>query len=110
MSDSTIQLACVPDAIPAEKRAAHFALIAELLTREVREQREINGGYEFRFDADAFVPVTRFVATERLCCPFLEFSVEVTPGAGPLWLRLTGPAGTKEFLDEELLSPARVGA
>src|SRR5687768_11046857 len=109
MTDPATPLACVTDAIPAEKRAAHFALIAELLTRDLRERREIDGGYEFRFDADAFVPVTRFVATERLCCPFLDFAVEVTPGKGPLWLRLTGPVGTREFLDEELLSPVRIG-
>jgi hypothetical protein len=43
--------------------------------------------------------VARFVANERRCCPFLAIAVERAPDAGPLWLRLTGPAGTHELLD-----------
>lgn len=35
---------------------------------------------------------------ERLCCPFLRFLVEVEPNSGPLWMRLTGREGAKEFL------------
>ncbi len=35
-----------------------------------------------------------------LFCPFLKFSITVEPGDGPVWLEMTGPQGTKEFLVE----------
>jgi hypothetical protein len=34
----------------------------------------------------------------RQCCPFLRFAITVEPGNGPIWLEMTGPEGTKEFL------------
>ena len=46
----------------------------------------------------------RFVANERRCCPFLTFTLELAPDGGPLWLRLTGPAGTRAFLEAEFLT------
>jgi len=99
--DTALPLACVPDAIPSADRPAHFALI-ERLFQEVREKVVLDDGYAFRFDAGAFADVARFVENERLCCPFLTFRLEAQPAAGPLWLRLTGPEGTREFLDVEL--------
>jgi hypothetical protein len=99
-----LPLACVPDAISAEERAAHFALIKALFGTAVRERQELSNGYSFRFDADQLEHVAHFVANERKCCPFLSFALELMPGGGPLWLRLTGPEGTREFLDVKLLS------
>jgi hypothetical protein len=46
--------------------------------------------------------VARFIANERKCCPFLHIEVEIAPGAGPMWLRLTGPPGTRELIEAEL--------
>jgi hypothetical protein len=99
---SDLPLACVPDAIPTAERPLHFALLARLFEEAARERRELAGGYAFRFDADALDDVARFVANERRCCPFLAFTLELAPSGGPLWLRLTGPAGTRAFLDLEL--------
>lgn len=99
--DAALPLACVPDAIPSADRPAHFALIGRLF-ENVREKVILDDGYAVRFDAAAFGDVARFVENERLCCPFLAFTLEVQPGGGPLWLRMTGPEGTREFLDVEL--------
>ncbi len=98
---STIPLACVPGAIPAEEREAHFALAAELFGT-VEERRDVAEGYAFRFAPEQLERIARFVANERRCCPFLEFTLTAGPGEGPVWLRLTGPQGTREFLDAEL--------
>jgi hypothetical protein len=38
-TDSAAPLACVPGAIPADERAAHFALAAELFGAGVQERR-----------------------------------------------------------------------
>jgi hypothetical protein len=97
-----IPLACAADAIPRERRAAHFALIARLFGADVRERVAAPDGYSYRFDGAAFDDIARFVADERLCCPFLTFDIELHPQGGPLWLHLTGPEGTRAFLDAEL--------
>jgi hypothetical protein len=99
---SSIALACVPGGIPPAERPAHFALLNRLFANHAQERRDVAGGYAFRFDAASFDDVARFVARERLCCPFLDFSLELSAQDGPLWLRLTGPDGTREFLDAEL--------
>ena len=100
---SPVALACVPGAIPASERGAHFDLITHLFGNAVRERCAIQDGYAFRFEAEALVDVARFVSSERRCCPFLTFTPEVSPGGSPLWLRLSGPPGSREFLDAELL-------
>jgi hypothetical protein len=100
--DGDIPLACVPGAIPADIRHAHFARLSRLFTASVRERSTLADGYAYRFDASAFDELASWITHERRCCPFLRFALEVTPGDGPLLLRLTGPAGTHAFLDAEL--------
>lgn len=107
--DAAMPLACVPGAIPAAERAAHFQLVRHLFSAEVRERRVIDGGYAFRFDAAAFDDIARWITNERRCCPFLTFGVEVSRAGGPVWVRLTGPEGTRVFLDAEFSSPQALG-
>jgi hypothetical protein len=99
---STPGLACIPAAIPAPERPGHFALGRELLEERAIERVALPNGYATRFEPDAFEAVARFVANERRCCPFLSFELLLEPAAGPLWLRMTGPEGTREILDAEL--------
>ena len=98
---AAVPLACVPGAIPAAERPAHFALAAELFGA-VQERRPLEEGYAFRWGAERLERVMRFVMNERLCCPFLHFRITVSPADGPIWLRLSGPPGTRAFLDAEL--------
>jgi hypothetical protein len=77
-------------------------LLRRLFVDEMREHKEFVDGYAFRFDATAYEDVVRFVGNERLCCPFVTFGIEVAADAGPLWLSMRGPAGTREFLNAEL--------
>jgi hypothetical protein len=91
-------LACDLSAIPAAERAQHAAIVQQWRSR-VRSTRELPGGVAYRFDPDAAILLTlaEFVARERLCCPFFRFQIELEPG-GPLWLRLSGPDGTQDFI------------
>jgi hypothetical protein len=98
----TAPLACVPAAIPATQRKAHFELARDLVTTRALERLSLPEGYGFRFDPSAFDDVARFVTNERKCCPFLTFEVQVAAQSGAVWLRMTGPAGTREVLDAEL--------
>jgi hypothetical protein len=94
--------ACDITAIPAAERPAHHELICRLMYQVVEETRELPDGLEFRFAAGEYDAVVRFVARERLCCPFLRFTLDVAPERGPLWLRLTGAEGVKDFIRAEL--------
>jgi len=99
---SAIPLACVAVAIPAAERGAHFQRLTRLFTAAARERRDLPEGYAYRFDADAFDDLTRWIANERHCCPFLTFTVELSPDGGPIRVRLTGPEGTQAFLEAAL--------
>src|SRR5690242_3726437 len=96
-----IPLACDLMAIPAQEREAHELLAKQLFFEVVPERHELTDGYAFRFRADQYPLLAEFIASERLCCPFFHFTLEVTPAQGPLWLRLMGGEGVKEFIEAE---------
>lgn len=86
-----------------EQREAHIDAIRQLLSA-VHEALELPDGYALRFAPDLAVllKLAEFISGERLCCPFLNFDLRVEAEGGPVWLRLTGPEGVKEFLWLEL--------
>ena len=105
MSEEPLPVACVPGAIGPEKRSAHFQLIDRLFSEPRRAGLAIDdlpNGYEYQFESDALADVARFISNERLCCPFLVFDLRVAANGGPIRLRLSGPTGTRAFLDAEL--------
>ena len=67
----------------------------------VLEVKEMENGYAYFLpsDGDWFTELANLVNLERQCCPFLRISVTVEPNGGPLCLELSGPEGTKEFLE-----------
>jgi hypothetical protein len=104
-SGSEIPVACALG--EAERRARREELVSGLL-RRVRERRELPDGYAFRFASEPGVieELAAFVAFERACCAFLHFQIEAEPGEGPLWLSLTGPGDTKQFLRDAFVAPS----
>lgn len=102
----TVPLACVPGAVPDAERPAHFERLTRLFTTAVRERRELPDGRAYQFGADAFDELAHWITHERHCYPFLRFALDLAPDDGPIWLRLTGPEGTRAFLDAELPAPA----
>jgi hypothetical protein len=95
-------LACLPAAIPPAERRAHFALARELFKERAEQRTALPNGYAIRFPPDALEAVARFIENERKCCPFMSFELTLAPESGPLWLRMTGPEGTRSVLDAEL--------
>ena len=78
----------------------------------VQESRPLGDGYALRFAADdvALAELMQLIQLERQCCAFLRFRLTIEPGSGPVWLELTGPAGTKSFLESALgLTPESKG-
>ena len=95
--------ACDMTAIEASQRGQHIATIDELF-RAVEEIRELSNGFAFRLpnEADALIKAAKFIALERLCCPFFGFTLEAEPEVGSLWLSLTGRDGVKPFIVAEI--------
>jgi hypothetical protein len=74
--------------------------VLERAKQAIVELKELDDGYAFSFpSSDAWLrELAALVDLERQCCPFLRFRITVEPDGGPLWLDMTGPTGTKEFL------------
>src|SRR5258706_8391218 len=64
------------------------------------ESRELEEGLAYRFPSDYALLADLFtlIQLEHQCCPFLRFNLIVEAAKGPVWLELTGPPGTKDFL------------
>jgi hypothetical protein len=62
-------------------------------------KQELADGYRLRFtQADILPRLLHVVDAERKCCRFLRFEVTLEADLGPVWLTVTGPPGTREFL------------
>src|ERR1700687_980705 len=77
--------------------------VATLLARfepAVIATEELPDGYLFRVPGDKkwMGIVWEAIVAERECCPFLTFELNVQPNMGPVSIRVTGPACTKDFL------------
>lgn len=99
--DST--LICDLGAIAPSEREAHLVTTRALL-ESATGISELPDGYAVSWPAEAGIirDVAAFIANERLCCAFLRFEMLLEPGDRPLWLKLTGGEGVKEFLQIEL--------
>jgi hypothetical protein len=95
--------ACNILAMDAEGRKRHKA-VSEQMRAAVKEVQPLPDGYAFRFQAEqaTILLVSEFIARERLCCPFFRFELIAEQENGPLWLRLRGREGVKEFIEAEL--------
>jgi hypothetical protein len=92
--------ACDTTALTPQQRKRHFEELGPALRSLRRSVRELADGYEFEFPADdkTFQMVTEWARQESLCCPFFEIDIRLDREGGPLWLRLTGREGTKDFI------------
>jgi hypothetical protein len=89
-------------ALDAEGRRRHSA-VTKKMKAAVKEMKELPDGYAFRFPAEqsTILLTAEFIARERLCCPFFTFELAAEQEDGPLWLRLRGRDGVKDFIKAE---------
>lgn len=87
-------------ALTPEVRKRHFEELGPKLLTLRQSVRELKDGYEFEFPGDAatYQLVSEWAMQEHLCCPFFNISLQMESEEGPLWLRLTGRPGTKDFI------------
>jgi hypothetical protein len=74
--------------------------VLEKVRRAVVEVKELEDGYAYSFPSEgaSLRELANLIEVEHQCCPFLTIRLTVGAGSGPIWLELTGPPGTKEFL------------
>ncbi len=99
-----LPIACtLTDAAFQRRRASVLQHIQE----QVQRLKPLDTGYALQFAPDEAVleNVFRLIQLERQCCAFLQFELTLEPDNGPVWLSLTGPDGTKAFLENVLGLP-----
>jgi hypothetical protein len=86
---------------PADRQQRRATLLPSILARAV-ERDHLPDGYRWRFaPADDFLATLGAVIdAERHCCRFLRFAVAAESDGGVVTLEVTGPQGTREFLDQ----------
>src|SRR5687767_14460998 len=96
---SELPIACTLS--PDDLRTRQADLLPGLIAR-AEERVAVDHGYRWRFapSADLLCMIAGVVDSERACCQFLRFQLTVEPGLGPVWLEVTGPPGTTEFLQQ----------
>jgi len=96
MSEDIRVACCLSD---AELRKRVATLLARFESAVIATE-ELPDGYVFRVPGDKkWVGVVwEAIVAERVCCPFLTFELTAQPNMGPVSVRVTGPAGTKNFL------------
>jgi hypothetical protein len=74
------------------------------LKAQVKEQKSLSNGYALRFEGTEkrLEDVMQLLRLERDCCSFLTIKLTAEPNEGPLWLEITGPAGAKAFIKDEM--------
>ena len=78
-------------------------VIAELKS-QVLEKVETDQGFKYKFDgSDKMLDLLNsFIKTERLCCEFFVFNLTASSNTKFTWLELSGPEGTKDFIEHEI--------
>jgi len=90
-------------AFDPEQRKRYDILTKDLLAKHL-EIRELPDGYGMRFpnNRSLFTALSEWATLEQLCCPFLTLTLESQHDQGPIWLKVSGRDGVKDFLRAEL--------
>jgi len=98
-----IRFVCNLGVMNGEERARYLALSRKLMGAG-EERRELDNGYAFRLAAPkiSLTEVAEWMTFERRCCPFFNLQIETEADDGPVWLRMTGVDGIKDFIRAEI--------
>ncbi|HET7842334.1 MAG TPA: hypothetical protein VFM21_12040, partial [Terriglobia bacterium] len=93
---------CNAKALTPSERAHHKQLTEKLLAAR-KATVETEKGYEFQYSPStvSIAELADWVVAEGKCCPFLDFHIDLEQEGKLACLRLTGPEGTKAFIQSE---------
>lgn len=83
-----------------EKRSELLSVVLD----SIKQVKEIENGYVLRFapNQEDYVLISDWLQVENICSPFLRSQMVSESNNGPIWVELSGPSGTKDFLKTEL--------
>ncbi len=86
----------------ASERVEHRQL-GDSLFAQVREVVEHSDGFTLVFELEATIDegIQRWLAKEKLCCPFFSFETTREQAPPSIKLHISGPAGSKLILQGE---------
>ena len=92
-------IACNLLGLTAAERLRQQELHKQLFSR-AENLRELANGYAVGLPGtkENILAVAEFISLERVCCSFFRFELDVGRQEEPVWLRITGAEGVKEFL------------
>ena len=95
--ETSLPIACSLTSAELQERRS---TLLQKVRSAVLEVKELDDGYAYSFPSEGkwLRELASLIDLERQCCPFLRFRITVEANGGPMWLDLTGPEGTKEFL------------
>jgi hypothetical protein len=95
MADLPVGCTLSPEALNVRR-----AILLKALFQRASEHIDLPNGCRLRFagDSEILLDIARMVEAERHCCRFLQFTIAVDADGGPITLDLSGPPGTREFL------------
>lgn len=101
-------LACQLDALKGPERERQHHLV-DKITRSVLSREELPLGYSFLVNTEKIpLPeIAEWISLESRCCPFLDFTLDVSRNSGSVRVKLTGGRGVKEFVKAEIGPEAR---
>jgi len=78
--------------------------VIALLKENILKREELSNGYHYTFvGSDTILDqLIIFIKAERQCCNFLSFNLSIEDDQSSLDLKITGPNGTKEFINKEM--------
>jgi hypothetical protein len=80
-------------------RARREGLLSDLVRRAEAREGVVNGlRLQFPASTETLSMLANAIEAERHCCRFLRFTIDVEPDGGSMFLELTGPPGTREFV------------
>jgi hypothetical protein len=85
----------------AELRERRQTIMKSFSSMEVRGT-ELPAGYAYSVPAtsEVLTQVTQLVDMERLCCPFLTFTIIIEPAGKGIRLEITGPKEAKALITQ----------
>lgn len=95
---SNLPVAC--SLMPAELQERRLEVLSKI-RGAVSEVTELKDGFRYQFASEGalIAELANLIQLEHQCCPFLTFHLTVEPEDGAILFEMTGPEGTKEFLE-----------
>ncbi len=86
--------------VPDVDRLTWMRDLEKKIFHSFQELRELGDGYAFRFPGTEswMSTLVEFVKSERKWFPYFTIDLVFDPNDGPVWMRLHGPNGVKEYI------------